>query len=161
MSPSPASPPLALALGRIPTGLYVVTTLRENRPLGFVGSFVMQVGLQPPVVSVAVARGREHLEAIRAQGRFALSILDGGSQALMSPFFKRHEPGRSPFDGVEHRSSPGGMPVLAGALAWVECALGGQHELEDHVVLFGTVEHGELLRSGDPAVHLRKNGLSY
>ena len=159
MSSTPS--PLALALGRIPTGLYVVTTLREGRPIGFVGSFVMQVGLQPPVVSVAVARGREHLEAIRAQGRFALSILDGASQGLMGAFFKRHEPGTSPFDGIEHGRSPAGLPVLTGALAWVECALRGEHELEDHVVLFGTVEHGELHRGGDPAVHLRKNGLSY
>jgi hypothetical protein len=28
-------------------------------------------------------------------------------------------------------------------------------------VLFGTIAHGARLREGDPAVHLRKNGLSY
>ena len=66
---SSAPPPLAQALGRIPTGLYVVTTLHEGRPLGFVGSFLMQVGFVPPVLSVAIASGREHLGAIRAHGR--------------------------------------------------------------------------------------------
>jgi flavin reductase (DIM6/NTAB) family NADH-FMN oxidoreductase RutF len=159
MSTSPT--PLAQALGRIPTGLYVVTTLQAGRPLGFVGSFLMQVGFVPPLVSVAVAEGREHLEAIRTHGRFAVSVLDAASQGLMSAFFKRHEPGRSAFDALEHRPSPSGLPILSAALAWLDCRVTGEHGGGDHVVLFGAVEHGELLRAGDPAVHLRKNGLAY
>ena len=153
--------PLALALGRIPTGLYIVTTLQAGRPLGFVGSFLMQVGFEPPVVSLAIGRNREHLAAIRAHGRFGVSVLDGASQKLMAPFFKRHEPGRSAFDGLEHRPSPAGSPILAGALAWLDCKVTGEHATGDHVVVFGQVEHGDLLRAGDPAVHLRKNGLDY
>lgn len=153
--------PLALALGRIPTGLYVVTTRGRGRPLGFVGSFVMQVGFEPPILSVAIARGREHLSAIRERGRFAVSVLDGASQDLMGPFFKRHGPGQSPFDQVEFLDSPGGLPVLADALAWLECRVTGEHETGDHVVLFGEVVDGRLAREGDPAIRLRKDGLGY
>lgn len=160
-SPMSAPSPLALALGRIPSGLYVVTTLKDGKPLGFVGSLVMQVGFEPPVVSVAIGKTREHLVAIRACGRFGISVLDGASQKLMASFFQRHEPGRSAFDHVEHRPSPSGVPVLAGALAWLDCRVSGEHATGDHVVVFGVVEHGELLRTGDPAVHLRKNGLDY
>lgn len=153
--------PLALALGRIPTGLYIVTTLQAGRPLGFVGSFLMQVGLAPPVVSVAIGQGREHLAAVRTHGRFGISVLDSASQKLMAPFLKRHEPGRSAFDQIEHRPSPVGVPILAGALAWLDCRVSGEHATGDHVVVFGLVEHGDLLRTGDPAVHLRKSGLEY
>jgi flavin reductase (DIM6/NTAB) family NADH-FMN oxidoreductase RutF len=153
--------PLALALGRIPTGLYVVTTLHDGRPLGFVASFLMQAGFEPPTVSLAIAAEREHLGAIRAHRRFAVSVLDDASRELMSAFFKRPEAGRSPFDRVAHRPSPGGLPLLAGALAWLECRVAGEHVAGDHVVVFATVEHGEVLRAGDPAVHLRKNGLAY
>ena len=50
-----ASPdPLAQALGRIPSGLFLVTTELGGAPLGFLGSFVMQVGFDPPTVCVAV-----------------------------------------------------------------------------------------------------------
>lgn len=158
-------PTLALALGRIPTGLYIVTTRvtthAGDQPLGFVGSFVMQVGFEPPMLSVAIARGREHLAAIRAHGRFAVSVLDEQSRGVMGVFFKRHEPGRSPFDQVECGASPGGLAVLAGALAWLECRVSGEHATGDHVVLFGTVEHAACLREGEPAIHLRKNGLGY
>jgi len=159
MSTEPS--PLALALGRIPTGLYVVTTLLDGRPLGFVGSFLGQVGFEPPTLSVAIAKGREHLGAIRGHGRFAVSVLDGASQGLMGPFFKRHESGKSAFDQLECLRTPGGLAALRGALAWLECRVTGEHATGDHVVVFGAVEHAELLRAGDPAVHLRRDGLGY
>lgn len=153
--------PLAAALGRIPTGLYVVTTLAGGKPLGFVGSFLMQVGLQPPSVCIAIANGREHLAAIRSHGTFSVSILDAASQKLMGAFFKKAEPGKSPFDGLALVATPNGLPALGEALAWLECRHTGEHATGDHVVVFATVLQGACLRAGDPAVHLRKNGLSY
>lgn len=159
MSPEPT--PLARALGRIPTGLYIVTTQHDGAPLGFVGSFVMQVGLEPPTVCVAIGRDREHLAAVRATGKFAISILDGDSQGLMGAFFKKYEEG-GPFDALETESAPGGSTVLPGALAWLECELSGEHDTGgDHIVVFGRVTAGSTARDGDPAVHLRKNGLGY
>jgi hypothetical protein len=98
---------LALALGRIPTGLYVVSTLADGKPLGFVGSFLMQVGFQPPTLCVAIANGREHLAAIKSHGKFSVSILDAASQKLMGAFFKKAEPGKSPFDGLAVIRTPG------------------------------------------------------
>lgn len=153
--------PLAQALGRLPTGLYIVTTLDGETPVGFVGSFVMQNGLEPPVLSVAVGKARGPLAALRANGRFGVSILDADSQGVMGAFFGKLEDGQTPFDALDVEHAPGGSPVLSKALAWLECRVTGEHELADHVVLFGEVEAGSQARAGDPSVHLRKNGLGY
>jgi flavin reductase (DIM6/NTAB) family NADH-FMN oxidoreductase RutF len=159
--PSTEPTPFARALGRIPSGLFVVTARHAGEPLGFVASFVQQVGFQPPTLSVAVARERSHLAAIRAAGAFAVSILDPASEKLMGRFFKKHAPGEGPFDGLAVTDASSGSPVLDEALAWLDCRLAGEHELADHVVLFGEVVAGALAREGDPSVHLRRNGLSY
>ena len=153
--------PLAKALGRVPCGLYIVTTRADGRPIGFLGSFVMQVGLDPPTLCVAVGKGRAHLEAMRTSGRFALSQLDKHSARLMTSFLKKPADGASPFDGLALRRTPGGSTVLTDALAWLECEVRGEHDAGDHVVVFGQVVDGELLREGDPRVHLRKDGLGY
>lgn len=153
--------PLALALGRVPTGLYIVTTLDGDTPVGFVGSFVMQNGLEPPVLSVAVGKARGPLAPLRANGRFAVSVLDAESQGVMSAFFRKYEDGQTPFDKLEVEHAPGGSPVLTKALAWLECRITGEHELDDHIVLFGEVEAGSQAREGAPSLHLRKNGLGY
>lgn len=153
--------PTARALGRIPCGLYIVTTRKGDGPIGFLGSFVMQVGFEPPTLCVAIGKDRDHLDAIRASGRFALSVIDAESTGQMSPFFKKPAAGESPFDLLATHETPGGSTVLSECLAWLECRVTGEHATGDHVVVFGEVEDAEVLRPGDPKVHLRKNGLSY
>ena len=88
-------------------------------------------------------------------------MLDKESRGLMAPFLKPPADGRSPFEGVALAETPHGTPVLAECLAWIECRIRSEHEVPDHVVLFGEVEAGELLREGEPAIHLRRNGLGY
>lgn len=153
--------PLARALGRLPSGVYIVTTLRAGAPVGFVGSFVQQVAFEPPTLVLAVANDREQLADLRKTGRFALSVLGSGDQALMSPFLKRLPEGASPFDGLAVARSRSGLPVLEAALAWLDCRIAGEHAAGDHTVLFGVVEEAQLVREGDPRIHLRRNGLGY
>jgi flavin reductase (DIM6/NTAB) family NADH-FMN oxidoreductase RutF len=156
--------PLARALGRIPTGLYLVTTRdggADGPPQGFVGSFLMQVGFEPPVVCVAIKKGRPYVEQIRRNGCFGVSILDATSQGAMKVFFGKSPDGKGPFEALAFAKAPYGSPVLSDALAWLECRLQGVHDCGDHEVVFGVVESGAAARDSDPAVHLRKNGLGY
>ena len=159
--PDLANSPLARALGKIPSGLFVVTTLQDDRPTGFLGSFVMQSGFEPPTITVAIGRDRPHLAGIRRSGRFAISILDPASRGLMSPFLKRVEPPATPFDRLSLGRTAAGSVVLTEALAWIDCRVSGEHPSGDHVVVFGEVVEASLLREGDPATHVRKNGLGY
>ena len=154
-------PPLARALGRIPSGLFIVTTETAAGPVGFLASFCQQVGFDPPTVAVAVARERGPLPAIREAGRFAVSILDAASKGCMAPFFGKVPEGSTPFDVLAHGRPDGPCPVLDEALAWLQAEVSGEHEVGDHVVVFGTVTAGDVRREAEPLVHLRKNGLGY
>ena len=160
MPPTDPSP-LARALGRIPSALYVVSALREGRPVGFVASLVQQVGFAPPTLCLAVAREREPLRDLRAAGRFSISLLDAASRSRMGPFLKQPAPGASPYDGLALGQTPSGLPYLADGLAWFDCRMVGEHASSDHVVLFAEVEAAATLREGEPHVHLRRNGLAY
>ncbi len=152
---------LALALGRIPQGMYIITSREGGAPIGFVGSLFMQVGFEPPMVCIAVAKGRDHLVAMREHGYFGVSILDQQSSGAMGPFFKNYDPGESAFDHVSFQDAPEGCPVMGDALAWLECKITGEHATGDHIVVFGKVISAQQNRSGEPSVHLRKNGLGY
>ena len=158
---NPDTSPIARALGRIPSGLYIVTTLGSRGASGFLGSFVMQMGFDPPTVCVAIGKSRPHLVDVQKCGRFAISILDKKSSGLMAPFLRKLPEDASPFDGLQLIPTRSGLSVIADALAWIECKVTGEHATGDHVVIFGEVSEGALLREGDPSVHLRKNGLSY
>ena len=163
MAAGAASPvsPIALALGRIPSGLFIVTTQRGEQPVGFLGSFVMQVGFAPPTLSVAVGRERPHLADMRRTGRFALSILDPRSRGALAQFLRRFPEGESPFHGLPVQKTASGLTVLGDALAWIDCKVVGEFPTGDHVAIFGEVVGGALLREGEPSTHVRKNGLAY
>ncbi len=153
--------PLAQALGRVSSGLYIVTTEQGGAPLGFLGSFLIQVGFEPPTIAVAIGTDRAHLAAIRERRRFTVSILDRESSALMARFFRKLPEGESPFDGLERIETPGGVPALAQALGWLDCEVSGERAVGEHVVVFRRVREGAMQREGTPSQHVRKNGLSY
>jgi len=152
--------PLAQALGRIPSGLFVVTAGGPGETSGFVASFVQQVGFTPPTVMVAIGAGREHLALIRATGRFAISVLGEGNRTLLKAFFGAAD-GREGLARVATLVTPNGATVLTGALAWLDCRLASETTVGDHTVIFGTVEAGERTGEGGPLVHVRRNGLTY
>lgn len=162
MTTNPSVPlaSLAEALGRVPSGLFIVTTRLADATLGFVGSFVQQVGFDPPTVMVAIAAGRDHLAGVRESGRFAVSVLGEGDRGLMKPFFKASTSG-TPFDQVATHTTSRGATVLADALAWLDCRVTGEQDVGDHTVVFGVVEEGARTRDAAPLVHVRKNGLGY
>jgi flavin reductase (DIM6/NTAB) family NADH-FMN oxidoreductase RutF len=70
---SPAAPEIATALGRIPSGLFVVTWCDGGSDRCMLASWVMQAGFAPPQVSVAIGESRD------ARGAFGRCARDAGS----------------------------------------------------------------------------------
>lgn len=165
--------PIAQALGRIPSGLFILTTglqggIGVDAPTGMLASFVQQMGFEPPVLAAAVGRDRAALELLRRTGRFAVSVLDGESKGLLGHFARGFEPGEEAFNGVKIAHHDG-LPYLPEALAWMACEVVGEADWTDHITVAGRVVAGAR-RGGaspskgsvpDPMVHLRTNGLSY
>ena len=66
---------IAPALGKISSGLYVVTALVAGEPHGMLCSFVEQAGFEPPMITIAVGRGRPIGAALDGPGLFGLHVL--------------------------------------------------------------------------------------
>jgi len=103
--------PAAAAVGRIPSGLYIITTLFEGRKEGFLGSWVQQAAFAPLLVSIALKPGRACHAAIKAQGRFCINIVGHNNGGLMKPFWTVKE-GVDPFAGIEHVVTARGNVLL-------------------------------------------------
>src|SRR5688572_196067 len=151
------------AIGRIPSGLFVLTTTtRTGEPAGMLVSWVQQASFSPPLVSLALGRERPFREILESAGRFALSILGRDGRALAGAFTRPAEPGSpGPFERVATTILPSGLAVLRDALAHVECRLHQKVPSGDHVLYFGEVVSGSPHVEGEPAVHLRRSGLGY
>jgi 3-hydroxy-9,10-secoandrosta-1,3,5(10)-triene-9,17-dione monooxygenase reductase component len=103
-------------------------------------------------VAFCVARLSSTWPQLRPAGIFCVNILAEDQEAL-SRAFAAHGPDR--FSGVGWRPAPSGAPILAGALAWVDCAVEAEHEAGDHLIVVGRVRELDLDHEGRPLVFYR------
>ncbi|ANP56621.1 flavin reductase [Streptomyces griseochromogenes] len=127
-------------LGRFTTGVTVVTT-GGTTPHGMTANSFTSVSLSPPLVLICVLRGAAMHEAVLDRKSFAVSVLSARQEDLARYFADRRRPrGIAQFAPIEW--SPGrftGSPVVADALAWLECSLTATHDGGDHSIFVGEV----------------------
>lgn len=150
------------ALGRVPSGVFILTASHEGHPLAMMASWVQQAAFQPPCVSVAVAKGRTVGDALTPGAVFALCVVPEGDKSLMKKYARGIAPGADPFDGVSTRRTERGAVILSDALAYLECRVEMRVDLgADHNVVIAEVTAGELLKDGASFMHLRGSGFHY
>lgn len=163
MSDATADTPdaLAAALGRLPSGLFVLTARHGDRETGMLASWVQQCSFRPPRVTVAVGSARYVLGWLADGAPFVLNVIPEGEKALVAHFGKGFEPGAPAFDGLEVSRERGAPPVLLAAHAYLVCRVVSRVDAGDHTLVIGEVTAGAVLSDGRPSVHVRKNGLRY
>ncbi len=152
---------LASALGRIPSGLFILTARHGEQETGMLASWVQQCSFAPPLLSVAVKRGRDILGWLTEQAPFVLNILDDSQTDMIGHFGRGFALGEPAFVGIEVQRIGDGAPVLSEALAYLDCRVIGHHTTGDHVLCIAQVVAGRMLNEGQPMVHVRKSGLHY
>ncbi len=151
------------ALGRISNGLYVIAAQKGDRNSAMLASWVAQASFQPLGLSIAVAKDRAIESFLHVGDRFVLNVLEAGNyQSLMKHFLKRFPPGADRFAQVKTYSASNGSPILAEALAYMECEVASRMECGDHWTIYATVSAGRVSKpDGLTAVHHRKVGNHY
>jgi len=149
------------ALGRIPSGLFILTARNGRAETGLLSSWVQQCGFSPPLVSVAVRGDRFLADWLQEGAEFTLNILDDSQTDMISHFGRGFQPGEDAFAGLEVRQEDNPAPVLLEALAYLNCRVETRCVPGDHVLLIGRVVSGRMLSEGHPMVHVRKTGMHY
>jgi len=140
-------------LGRYATGVTVVTTrTATGEPVGLTVNSFTSVSLDPPLVLFCLDRGAGSLPAFETSGAFAVNILAAGQETLSNRFA---DPDAARFGADATAAWSTGAPILADALAALDCALHARHDGGDHIILVGRVLQLAVLSDGDPLVYWR------
>lgn len=161
-SPS-AADDVGTALGRVPSGLFVVSWRSDDRDRVMLASWAMQAGFEPPMVSLAVAPSREFLAAVRCGIPFVINVLAASQRSLLARFGKPIADGEDPFNGIAVHRIADNVAVIDGAASWLACRMAGEAMVDgaDHVVVVARVETAGGSAAIEPLIHIRKNGLRY
>ncbi len=123
------------------SGVYLVTTDGSGGRFGLTASSLQSLCLEPPTLMVSIQRRSPALDAICANGVFAVNTLGQGDTPIADVFAGRPKQGR-PFDFACADWSTGslGCPLLDTALTQLECRITQHFPVHDHQVIIGNVE---------------------
>jgi len=123
-------------LGHYPTGVCAVTAMADNMPVGMIiGSFT-SASLDPPLIAFFPDKRSTSWPKIEATGRFCVNILAAHQNDVCRALASKAE---NKFEQINYRHSGSGMPIINGAVAWIDCDLYSVHEAGDHYMVLGQV----------------------
>lgn len=149
--------PVALrqAFGVFPTGVVALAAEIDGVPVGLAASSFTSVSLDPPLVSVSVARTSKTWPDLRRARHFGVTVLADHHGAvcrqLSGPVGER-------FRGVDLTISADGAVTLDEGLVRFSCSLYREVEAGDHVIVLlqvHAVDHGAEDDAGRPLVFHR------
>ncbi|GAA4819723.1 3-hydroxy-9,10-secoandrosta-1,3,5(10)-triene-9,17-dione monooxygenase reductase subunit [Tomitella cavernea] len=124
-------------IGNFATGITIISTMSDEAPVGFACQSFSSLSLDPPMVLFCPMKTSRSWNAIEAAGRFGVTILAEDQQDACAVFGSRNP---DKFASVDWHRSPGGMPILDGELAWIDCTVEKVVDGGDHHVVFGRVQ---------------------
>ncbi len=137
-------------LGRLPTGVVVITGGDPKHPSGLVVGSFMSVSLEPPLVAVCPAKTSTSWPAVELSGSFCANVLSDSQEALARRFAAS---GGDKFSEVDWTPAPAtGAPVLDGVVAWIDCRVYERFEAGDHWLVLGEVLELSVHRQGGALV---------
>ena len=137
------------ALRHFPAGVTIVTILADGERHGLTVSAFASISPTPPLIMVAIDHlHRAHAILRKPGATFAVNILHEDQVALSNRFAWVKDEDR--FAEGNWIVAKTGAPVLADALAWLDCTVYAQYEAGTHTVFIGEVQDGSVPRAEEP-----------
>ena len=152
------------ALGRVASGVYIVTLESAGRKDGMMASWISQAGFEPPSLVVAVNKSRPIKDALSVGSLFVVNVLSKRNMNIFKAFAKPHKEGEEDnrFEGIEVVEDVIEGPAFKEAVSYMVARVKSITDASDHLLVLGEIIDGALLNVEDePMVHLRKDGFQY
>ncbi|MER5872373.1 flavin reductase family protein [Streptomyces sp. NPDC002044] len=140
-------------LGHFASGVVAVTGVApDGSPAGMAISSFNAVSLDPLLVSFCIGHTSRTWPLLLASDRICINILSEHQQHVSACLSRS---GGQKFGELAWTSSPGGLPLLDGALAWLEGTVDAQHRAGDHDIVVAKVRRLDVAERSGPLIHYR------
>jgi flavin reductase (DIM6/NTAB) family NADH-FMN oxidoreductase RutF len=140
---------LRRVFGAFPSGVTAVAALIDGAPVGLAASSFTSVSLEPPLVSICIAKTSNTWRSLRRAGRLGVSVLAAHQEHLGRQLGAR---GGDRFAGATWRTTRNGEILLDGACAWLDCSIESEIPAGDHDIVLLRVHALDADRGVPPLV---------
>jgi flavin reductase (DIM6/NTAB) family NADH-FMN oxidoreductase RutF len=143
------------AMARVAGGVHVVTTAGAQGRAGVTATAVVSVSDDPPTLLACINAASRLLPLVDAHRHFAVSVLSSADAEVADVFAGRTGTyGEARFEKGAWADGRGGQPLLASALATLECRLQVSLAVATHRILVGEVSAVRLGATSEALVWL-------
>jgi 3-hydroxy-9,10-secoandrosta-1,3,5(10)-triene-9,17-dione monooxygenase reductase component len=137
------------ALGRLATGVALVTAALDDQPAGLIVNSLTSVSLEPRLISFCPSRTSHTWSRIRQTEHFGVNVLGRQHERFA---VRATPPGADRFAGLDWKLGHDGVPLITDALASFECAIVAEHPAGDHWIIVGQIIHMHISPTRPPLV---------
>ena len=130
-----------------PTGVTVVTSLREGEPRGMTLNAFSSVSADPAMLLICVNREARSYLYISTSRIFCVNLLSAEQRELAERFSGKIR--EAQFEGVPFDVDVTGAPVIRGTIGHFDCEVVEEHHVASHSIFVGRVV-GTTARTGTP-----------
>ena len=135
------------ALRHFPSGVTIVTLKAGDQLHGLTVSAFASISPEPPLIMVAIDHRHSAYPLLEQAGAvFAVNVLHQEQVALSNRFAWLKDEDR--FAVGDWQAAKTGAPILAEALAWLDCTIYARHPAGTH-----TIYVGQVVAAGAGAAH--------
>ena len=136
MSTDPAA--LRSAFAAFPSGVVAVAGLGSNGPVGLAASSYTSVSLDPPLVSVCIAKTSQTWRSLHPLARLGVSVLADGQGGLCRTLASKVVEDR--FAETAWSASTEGAVFINDAALWLDCSIEATLDAGDHEIVLLRIE---------------------
>jgi flavin reductase (DIM6/NTAB) family NADH-FMN oxidoreductase RutF len=128
------------AMRHLAGGVSVITAGRGKEITGMTVTSVSSLSVDPPTLIVSINRESSSWPLIKRLGFFGVNILNADQLDVAERFTgKGGLKGADRFSGAQWFTQASGVPLLAGALAAIDCEVEDSVERHSHAIVIGRV----------------------
>lgn len=125
---------------------------------GLTATAVSSLSDTPPTILCCIQHRSGAHDVIASLKCFSVNLLASDQQEIAERFAGKHGlAGETRFVGLDWRTLATGAPILAGALASLDCRLLEQHRFTTHTIFIGRVVSGEFRAEAQPLLYFRND----
>jgi flavin reductase (DIM6/NTAB) family NADH-FMN oxidoreductase RutF len=142
---------------KLDSPLWLVTAADGGRRGGFIATTVAQASIVDvmPRQLITVSKRHHTHELIEASGAFAMHLIDETQLELIWRFGLQSGRDVDKLAGLTTRAGATGSPLLADAVAWLDCRVESRMDSGDRTVYLAGVVDGRLQRTDPPLTSRR------
>ena len=132
-------------------GVYIVSTMENNKPVGCVANSIMQ--LTHDTIAISLNHQNYTNKIIKETKRLAISILNTEVEENLIPTFGFcSSKDRNKFENIEYKLIDN-LPIITNANGYITLEIIENVELETHTLFVGKIINGDILNNSIPMTY--------